>query len=379
MNNKSKFHVRYTDEELIIILQEFYKETGKCPVRDDFEKRVPNSSTFTSHFGSWDNSLEKAGLLDKKWYKQNYSKDDLIISVIQFFYEYGRIPTTKDTKSNKFLPSQSVFRRYFDSFDDVLKEADLYEFHNNGKFKQKYTDEELLQIFYEYYIRLCRLPTHIDLEDKNNNVPNLKTYRRRFGNIKNVVDLLNIYSGKLYKTIKTDEELILDLIWLENELQRTPMSSDLIYYDNVASTATYCKRFESWYNALKLANLPIPKDLFFKSKNGIKYFSYYEYIFSIVLDDLNIEFGKEKHYKDVILNYNGKMRFDFNFIYNDKIYYIEIFGLINRKNINYKEKAEYKIKLCNENNISLLCFYPKDFHGKSQDDLKNILLNKLII
>ena len=401
MNGKSKFQNRYTDEELIKILQDFYNKNGKCPVRDDFEKRVPNASTFTSHFGSWDNSLEIAGLLDKKWYKQNYSDEELISLIIDYYNNYHIVPTSIDIKNNNLFPSYNVYHSRFGKYENVLKIAGLFEINKelkknkkktnkdnktnkkiikrNRKYETKYTDEEMLQLYLDLTKKLGKIPTSKDLNNSINNIPNYKTYMRRFDTIKNVLKLLNIDLMKIKNEIsprfhKTNEELIEELKLLGKELNRIPIKEDLKHYSYLSTDSTYWERFGSWTEALILAGFK-PYKTYFRKKKNIKYRSYYEYIFSDTLDELNVIYEHEPLYRDVIKNYNGRMRFDFKISYENKYYYIEIFGMEN--SIKYKEKTKLKISMCKENDVPLIDLYRKDFYGKSLDELKDVLINKI--
>lgn len=52
--------IKYTDEELLKIIKDFFEKEGKPPVKND--NLGPSRVTFQRRFGSWYNALEKAGL-----------------------------------------------------------------------------------------------------------------------------------------------------------------------------------------------------------------------------------------------------------------------------------------------------------------------------
>ena len=63
-NYKRKRRKCYTDEELLDYLRQFDKENGRPPTERDFinNPEYPGTSTYQRMFGSWINSLIKAGL-----------------------------------------------------------------------------------------------------------------------------------------------------------------------------------------------------------------------------------------------------------------------------------------------------------------------------
>jgi len=54
---------KYDDEFLLNELKRFYNETGKVPIKYDFDHNTmfPSSITYSNHFGSWNNGLQLAG------------------------------------------------------------------------------------------------------------------------------------------------------------------------------------------------------------------------------------------------------------------------------------------------------------------------------
>lgn len=88
--------------------------------------------------------------------------------------------------------------------------------------------------------------------------------------------------------------------------------------------------------------------------NGIRYKSVGEYRVALFLEKNNLDFEYETNYSD------SNMKCDF-YLPNENIF-VEFFGLLNGKNMNkldqvlesYKEKMNYKIKFCMDNNISLI-------------------------
>lgn len=63
-NSRNK---NYTDEELLNYLKQFYEENGRVPIHIDFNANpnYPSFSNYFKYFGSWNRSIELAGLSNK--------------------------------------------------------------------------------------------------------------------------------------------------------------------------------------------------------------------------------------------------------------------------------------------------------------------------
>lgn len=53
-------NARYTDNELLNLLRQFYQETGRIPAKRDFlnNPQYPGLTTYNNYFGSWNNALK---------------------------------------------------------------------------------------------------------------------------------------------------------------------------------------------------------------------------------------------------------------------------------------------------------------------------------
>lgn len=106
-----------------------------------------------------------------------------------------------------------------------------------------------------------------------------------------------------------------------------------------------------------------------------------EYLFASMLEENNFSYDIDNiYYRDYILTYNGGYRFDFLLNINDKNIFIEIFGFMGKQfksQIKYKNDKDIKIKLCKDNNLVLLDFYPYDIYKKSSEEIYGIFTKKL--
>lgn len=116
---------KYTKEQLIFFLEKIAKKLKRTPTISDINKNknYPSSTTYINRFGSWNNSLKKAGL--KLNIRKKYTKKELIENLKQLNKELTRIPKTKDLKNKKWMASPSTYRKYFGNWRSALKEAGI--------------------------------------------------------------------------------------------------------------------------------------------------------------------------------------------------------------------------------------------------------------
>jgi len=450
----SKYRKRYTDEDLINVLKNFYITNNKIPSSREFRKLQPNTSIFYSHFGSWITALNRAGLFKEKQKSTDYTDKELIDLLIKFYKETKKIPTTRNIKTADYMPSNHTYIDRFNGFGNALEEAGLRQLRNdNYQFGRiEYSKEKLLEMLQNFIVELDRFPTAKEV-DNNPNIPTCNPYNKHFGGLtgafielgydidkcknnekekfeKNMIEKfleltkligktpnsrdLDKYSKKglccasktytehfgsmrkLYKLIgldniipnrklskkeslkpgrnKTKDDMVDDLKKLAKDLGRTPFLKEIILYDDMASESLYCSRFGSWNEALLQAGLP-PYTKVRKTKNGTRCYSYYEYKIACILERLKIPFLKDTLYKKVINTYQGLKRFDFIININNKIIFIEIFGMVGIET--YEQGKQEKLQLCKNNNIPLITFYPEDFWGKKNEDIINNLYSKI--
>ena len=95
----------------------------------------------------------------------------------------------------------------------------------------------------------------------------------------------------------------------------------------------------------------------------------------LVLEKYYISYKKEEYYKQYIKDFNKNYRFDFTFNINNKMVFVEIFGITGNKK--YNKKMDEKIKLCKENNLKLIELYPNDIGQNSFEEIYRLLMDKL--
>jgi hypothetical protein len=77
--------------------------------------------------------------------KQQYSEEELLEILRNFYKEHGRVATMKDLMENKDLPSYSTYLRRFGALKKATKKAGILE-SSYG-----YTENELLEKLMGFY------------------------------------------------------------------------------------------------------------------------------------------------------------------------------------------------------------------------------------
>jgi hypothetical protein len=280
--------------------------------------------------------------------------------------------TAKEITANKNLPTDSVYHKRFGSLTEAYRLIgyDVNTF-NKEKFKL-----ELANKYKELAKMLNRTPTSRDLDfySKKGYCNSASTYIAYFGSIHD----LQKYCGLIPTEVgrgKTKEELIKDLIWLKNELGRTPNQLDLNNYPHLASPSTYLLKFGSFVNALNEAGMESNKHKVYYTKSGTKCFSRMEHLFAQMLEKYKNPYEKDVKYSTWIKNIDKKYTFDFVIECNNRKYFVEIFGI--EGNEFYNKNKNKKIEICKKNNIPLICLHFDFFWRVKQKEMYNNLILKI--
>ena len=322
-------------ERVEISINELIKlanKLNKCPTVEEYER--------IKHKGYQRRNLEDK--LNIKYniicniYLPNYTlnhnldktKDDIIKSINNMYEEYGYIlPYEEYSKLNNSC-SYNLFKKFFDkTYGEVVESLGYKMFGITTIIR---TEEELLNDFYNLFIKLKRIPYFIDI-DGEDNIASSKTYVKYFKKIENICNLLNI----------------------DYKLHYRKSGAGKICYD----------------------------------KNGGLCKSIPEKDISNFFIDKNIYFEKENRYKDEIDNDITRRRFDFKIKYKNKWYYIEYFGMYNYKSSEkisdkYLHKTKRKIKDLYKYGLINQCIFifPKDIkcnkNERFQDKMESFLLEK---
>lgn len=372
---------KYTDEQLLEILRKYNDEVG-FPTQRKFKTSngLPSGATYFNRFGSFQNAILLSGIEipeNRKRYfnRVEYDKEYLLKvfkeQVNISIKERGLLLNDAEIDKNRFIPSTSVYYKHFSTLDNLYSLIGI----DRNKFNNNKLEEDMKKKYIELRDLLGRTPHSRDFDkySKDNDYWYCcQAYLNHFGSIQNLQKLMGDDPYILGKAIEK-QEMLDRLTQLSEELGCQPTQKDIYYCEYTPSINKYKKEFGSISNALYILGFK-PNNKILISPKGNKALSGYEYRFLLMLEKYNIKFEKEVYYKDYIKNFNRKYRFDFKIEFNNKAYFIEIFGI--DENEIYDKKTAEKKQLCRDNNLKLIDLYGYDLL-KSTDDIYQVLIRKI--
>ena len=386
---------KFTDEQLIEIMKNYIKENG-IPKSKDFTAKngYPANELYRQRFGSWYNAISLTGAeipKDKlKYYQNDRFTDDKLLEDLRIVTEHHLKDNILLLKSVDFIKysniqSYSAYERRFGGIEDSYKLIG----YNYNDFNNKALEIDMLNKLKEVNNILKRTPNTNDLNNFSQTKEgyySASAYDHHFGNISNSLLLVGLRPTQGSITRRMDEEeLIQCLKDFYIKYNRYPSQPDTNEEENMPGYTTYVKKFGSWDTALKRAfgnKFKIKRVAkVMTTKGGRLCKSMLEYLFASMLEDYNIDFKLDKiYYRDYILDYKGGYRFDFLLHLDGKDIFIEIFGFLGKQfksQIKYASDKDTKIKLCKDNDLTLLSFYPHHIYRKTSDKIYEIFENKL--
>lgn len=241
--------VGYTDEFLISEMKRFVDENGRNPTHDDFMNNpsYPSAPTYVTHFGSWNNSLEKCGLNTNRCY--NRDPEFLLSEIERFTNENGRTPYCRDMTNG--YPSMNLYVDVFGGWNEALAKCGI-DPYTNRIYDEDFLISELLRFTDEF----DRVPTTRDM-DGTPGYPSARTYKTWFGTYNNALLKagLDVYTFHDF----TQESLIEDLQAFAEELGRSPYAEEMTRSNGYCSSSVYIRIWGDWNSALCAAGLNINK------------------------------------------------------------------------------------------------------------------------
>lgn len=361
----SKFK-RVPDEELLDRLRWFHATIGfptnrmLCN-RDD----MPSYTMYYDRFGSLRNAIICAGIEVPKSKLRFFDRKQLTDEEMLKSFKYYVSKHLKDDDTLLFpiktideipgLQGNSVYLRRFGTIENLYKLIG-YDYYNYNKAIIK---RRMLKKYLEINELIDRVPNSRDIEEYSRNYDgfySMSSYEEHFGSLYKLQIEANLIPTVIGRN-KSEQDLLDDLIWLKEELGRTPHFQDLSNYRNVANTSKYIQTFGGFSEALILAGIE-PNVEVYRTKKGTKCLSYYELRITEWMEDNNITYQKEVLYRDVIVEDTTLRRFDWVVEVCGNKLYIEMFGIVGRED--YLIKTQNKINDCKKHGINLIALYPDD-------------------
>lgn len=125
MNGLGQGQRSYTDEELLENIREFVRKNEKPPRAIDLKGKY-SLGTYVSHFKSLNNAIKLAGYDPRiPGTCLKYTREELISAVIDFYSKYNKPPSCRDFRNNPEYPSIGAYDREFGNLRKCLDELDL--------------------------------------------------------------------------------------------------------------------------------------------------------------------------------------------------------------------------------------------------------------
>ncbi len=160
--NSNPHKIRYTKEELLSLIKQYYKEYNKVPSLTDIQKnpKYPSHNTFSNHFGSWNNALRLAGLDADTLIKEgktpsNYHKGRLAeLLIFNSFKDKSKAQDLSGINCNNIFDGICPKGKNYDVKSAVLTYSKKYP--SSGGWAFHFRNKEIEQIEYFYCVAVSK-------------------------------------------------------------------------------------------------------------------------------------------------------------------------------------------------------------------------------
>jgi hypothetical protein len=205
-------------------IKDFYNTNGRPPTK----REIKGHDALVYKYGTWNGVLKAAGLPVNLRY--DHSVEELIASLRRFFDENGKSPRASDCNSIDYLFDTKTYLRKLDckTWGQVLNKAGLQEYFEISKLNSL-PDDELLSLVANV-LTLGDNTTKEFYDANRGPLPSFETLHTRFGTWSSILKRLNIRPnlGKY-----TDEELLSVFYETKEYYGYVPSTSELEQYANI--------------------------------------------------------------------------------------------------------------------------------------------------
>ena len=346
---------KHTEEFGLNKLKEYYNILNRLPMQKDFidNNWKPHFSWYAKNFGSMKNALYKIGLVEKPLSIEE--RVQLSIEELRnIAKKLDKCPTNDEY--NKFRDKgfeMSNLNKHLDMTNNEISIKYLPGYNLN-KDTRNYTKEELLDILINLKEKLGHTPSWVEFtEDKN--IPDYTTFNKIFNKTYNQILYEDLrWDCKIYKT---DNDMLDDFYKLVKRVKRIPTQKDFKDEEGIYSNSSYLNRFGSMSNIFTLLDMDYNLFINHNSNSGVFCFdnkgnlcrSFIERYVNNLFIENGIEFQGEVYYSELLEKDKTRRRFDWRIKVDNKVRYVEYFGLYENKSkgdivTKYKKKARRKIK-----------------------------------
>ena len=287
---------KYTNEDLIKILKDKAKELGRTPTK----REVKQEDTIRRRFGSFNNGLEKAGLVLNKKFQTDF---ELLKALRDWVDKHGRVPFFHELYKDKTMPDPTMFNKRFGTYADALIKAGLKP-HLKMPKRLKKTQQELLELFKKEYYRIKPISNAEFNKKRGNKVPTVKTFCEHLNSSWYELLLkIGVPKEDMRNLYFTNEEL-LDMVRKKSEeLGHAPSTNEMGPMAELIR-----KKFGNWNTAIETAGCKIVNEtpVVVTETNEELLKQYIEFSHSIGKDEygatsIDLQEAEEVHGSDVYM------------------------------------------------------------------------------
>jgi Homing endonuclease associated repeat len=134
---------QYTDEDILEAIRNFYQNNQENPSKEQYKRlrKKPSVKTIEERFGSWSEALKKAGLQPIEVRNHPYTDEEMLNALRRFYKENGNYISYTSYEQSGILPSASVIRNRFGTWNKALKKANL---PTNQDKSPTFTEEQMI-------------------------------------------------------------------------------------------------------------------------------------------------------------------------------------------------------------------------------------------
>ncbi len=187
----------YTKDQAIQLLKQKAAQLGRNPTTAEVcgQPGFPHYDTFKRHFGSWEGALAAAGLdlvgIDLS--------DDKLIELLQRKAEQlGRTPRRREIDDDRTMPSSSLYRKHFGSWQAAVERAGLRTTRAKRTDFSSLTQEAAIKLLQDKANKIGRTPSKTDF-DQDPSLPNATVIARRFGSWNEALIAANLQPNQFKK------------------------------------------------------------------------------------------------------------------------------------------------------------------------------------
>lgn len=378
----------WTYQDLVNLWDSFYKKHNHYPTGEEYHTHkhgLPNLRDIKKICGNKFEKFKEKYKISKAVKTKPYKKYcEIFINICK---NEDRILTTLELgRKNKYsgiLPNAQWFikncpDKNIKTYNDFIKYLKLESPYEVSK-------EDVIKIILKKSKKLNRSLKCRDFTNIKKDEVGIKIIKKYWGSFNNMLKELKLPINHENGKHKTLEEMKNDIIKLGNYIKENE-GRNYIDYNDVnnckwcSHSETYNKYFKEYLNkylgefieSIGFVSKVGTLGKFFMFDDGEKTVSKHEYIVSNYLREKNIKYNRNILYRKFIKNYQGKMNCDYVIDLNNKVWYVEVAGMLDytRGKIkdnyimeNYRCKLKAKEKMLEENNLNYKIIYPTDLEN----------------